>query len=383
MEELETFESPTTGGAETFDDMDFGEPSAEVSSPAEEHQEPAPIEQAEAMPGETDGTPGPDGTPPQAKPEVPAAPKAKTYKTKLGEQDIELPGDAKFTVPVDGKQVEVTFEDLKKDYAGRTEWNVRYQELANEKRGLESTKRDYETDRTQMRGQVTNIYRAVMDEKNPLKAFQLLAETMGAENPLQYAIEARNQIVQQYGQAEPEALKQHDIQAENEYLRQQANQARQGLQQTQNLQQLKSRMDGMLERVGAKSLEHIEALDKLHKEVLASPNYTPQQKEDPDFLGNLYVQRQRMDKVKASLDSLGSELDNKEAAIKHLSTVAEQNPDLSVDDLKDIAREVFWNKTAKSLSRKVQKTAAVKAQAPGFKLPKKEVLTFDDMDDDF
>jgi hypothetical protein len=97
------------------------EPKAEPKPEPKEEREvkPAGKDKADAEPEEKDGKPA--KAEPKAKPKV--------HKFKVGEEVRDLPGDAVIEVPVDGKNEEVTLEDLRSSYSGKQYYTRKLGEL--------------------------------------------------------------------------------------------------------------------------------------------------------------------------------------------------------------------------------------------------------------
>lgn len=127
-----------------------------------------------------------DGTP-----EKPAAdkPKAKVHKLKVGEALSDIPGDATFTIPVNGKKVEVPLQELVNDYNGRTEWHKRMSEA-------DQKSKDADHKVGKIESLVGNLVERAVTNKDPDAAFDFLAE-MTKQDP----VEMKSSILRQQFEA--------------------------------------------------------------------------------------------------------------------------------------------------------------------------------------
>jgi hypothetical protein len=69
----------------------------------------------------------------------------KPYRVKLGDKDVDLPADTKLQVTVDGKPAEVSLSDLASEFAGKTNWGKKYQELDTERKTFQAERQDLQT----------------------------------------------------------------------------------------------------------------------------------------------------------------------------------------------------------------------------------------------
>lgn len=120
----------------------------------------------------------------------PAAPKGvKTHKLKIGDQLQDIAGDATFTIPVNGKKVEVPLQDLVNDYNGKTEWHRRMSEA-------DQIKTDFTAKEQKINSLVGNLVERAVTQKDPDAAFDFLAE-MTKQDP----VEMKSNILRQQFEA--------------------------------------------------------------------------------------------------------------------------------------------------------------------------------------
>lgn len=164
----------------------------------EKAQKPKLVKEQKA-PKEAKGVDAPDPKDAKAKPagdetEKPAADKApvskaKVHKLKVGEALSDIPGDATFTIPVNGKKVEVPLQELVNDYNGRTEWHKRMSEADQKSKDADSKVGKIES-------LVGNLVERAVTNKDPDAAFDFLAE-MTKQDP----VEMKSNILRQQFEA--------------------------------------------------------------------------------------------------------------------------------------------------------------------------------------
>ncbi len=118
--------------------------------------------------GEEKTTNPPDKTAPVSK--------AKLYKIKLGENEIDFPDDATFPLKVGGQTVNVPLKDLASEYAGKTEWSRRFSDLDKEKKA-------FHTERSTLDNRVKRLYELAVTENKPDEAILYLADAVNAADP--------------------------------------------------------------------------------------------------------------------------------------------------------------------------------------------------------
>lgn len=95
----------------------------------------------------------------------------KSVKFKVGPRgrEVEIPMDAKITVPVNGKDEEVTLEELRKDYSGRTDWTRKYTDLDKDRQA-------FNADREQTEQDLSSILTKAYQDKDPAGAILQMAQ---------------------------------------------------------------------------------------------------------------------------------------------------------------------------------------------------------------
>lgn len=376
---METTEVLNTGSTVSFDDLDsMSSASESAPEPSQNEVTVEPAETTATAPTEAsaEGVPA-DGTAPVDASK--AAPAPKTFKVQVGDQAIDLRGDGSIQLPVNGKLETFKVQDLINEFSGKTDWSRKYQDLANEKKAFGTERQGLEQDKVQLKETVTHIYKTFMDDTDPQAAIEGLAEAMGANAPYQTWVTFRNQVFDAHqdaikdlatalGHENPDLvwkefkeklLPRKDVEGENKSFKRREETQRTMTEKTAAVQDIRGRIDKVCETYKVS----LEELNAVYQDCLKTGKFKPEDL-TPEKLGDAYREFNDREMVNGVLASLGAELDNRETAHRELSKVRAQNPDLTKEDLKEIAQEVFGNKTAKSLSRKVKKAEPTRAKLP-------------------
>ncbi len=99
-------------------------------------------------------------------------PKAHKFKSTSGEE-VKVSGDFITTVPVNGKDEEVSLQDLKSHYSGKVSWDRKFSELDREKK-------DHGAQVQQLNSTVDDLFKR--SKENPEDAYDFLAELTGQDS---------------------------------------------------------------------------------------------------------------------------------------------------------------------------------------------------------
>jgi hypothetical protein len=126
--------------------------------------------------GEGDKKPADKKSEPKPEPEKPKADaKPKSHKGRSGENQLTIPSDTVFGVPVDGKKEDVSFQELVDNYSGKQNYDRKYNDLARE---LKSHQESVKT----LNDNITQLFQNA--EKDPEEAWDWLAE-MTKQDPVE------------------------------------------------------------------------------------------------------------------------------------------------------------------------------------------------------
>lgn len=319
--------------------------------------------------------PKPKDKEPQAAQPKEGQPKPKIHKLKIGDQIMDVAGDATFTIPVAGKKEEVPLQDLVNDYNGRTEWHRRFSEV--DVREKEFSKQKESLDKL-----VSNVYEKV--QTDPDAAFDFLAE-MTKQDPIAMKEGMlRSQI---------EALLPLAAMSEEEreaYIKDQVRNWRDKLHESRT-KSYETEQKADEEALAKQQLMDIHGIDEARyakAEQVARDFLT---KQHPEFDGAvtkeqvLYVDRKLMawDVINNTVPHLVNHA-RYDSIVEDVVTDLLRHPELTPETLAKQLSEVFGeeDKALKNLGRKAATTAtASHAEAPADSRPRQEhsATFFDDM----
>jgi len=153
----------------------------------------------------------------------------KKLVAKYGEEILELNPESKLTHKVDGKDVEVSVQELLNHYSGHVAWDKRFQELDKDKKTWQN--KTNEVDKF-----VTDFFNLAMTPGKAIEAFQMLA-TATNQDPIKFTRDLRSSILQEhqkYASLTEDERKLLDIQEETHFYDRQRQQKQQEYQREQS-----------------------------------------------------------------------------------------------------------------------------------------------------
>lgn len=148
---------------------------------------------------------------------------AKILKFKAGEQALEVAEDAVIEWKVDGKLVPIKARELLDNYAGKTAWEKKFQETANERKALAQKNQEFEATKARQSKLVVDMYDKMKAGKL-LEAVQDLVELSGLSakgiDGREYTKQLRTMLREQFEATKdltPEQLRIKELEEEYEY----------------------------------------------------------------------------------------------------------------------------------------------------------------------
>jgi len=293
--------------------------------------------------------------------------KVKKIKALDGDEELNLSRELKVPVKVDGKSESVELQELINNYSGSVNWNKKFGELGQEKQ-----KFDARVDGVQK--SVRQVHDLVQQGKAQ-EAIEFIAETMGAD-PLEMWRNTVKQVEQQLHETEvlsEEERRVRDLQEELDYRKRRDAQASAKAAEQQEAQEIEHRVTEVQQKYGMDNESFVQTYDLILEAGAATEDDLT-----PEFVGQVYQDMQTKERVKSVIDHAVPELEDKDKAVLDLFQVALRDPDLTDQELKQIAAEVYGTESAKRLSRKVEKLQNKSEKT--VKNPMKDPVTFDDLD---
>lgn len=301
------------------------------------------------------------------------APAVKTLKVKAGDQDVELPVNVEIPVKINGQDAKVTLDELRNNYAGKTEWSRRFGELDRNEKKFTQTKDTFIT-------RAKDIL--ATSEKDGLAGLTRLAEIAG-HDPIKWRQDFLNNLMpdlEKYRDLTDDERNALEQQHQLEFYKQRDESHRKATEDQQAIKALETKVADLQQthqidqETFAKTFVALEELQQ--KGQLGEQWITP------EMVVEVAVAERRVDAVSATLKELNLNLSEaqQDQAIRDILEVAKSNADLSMDDLKDITKQVWGDQKAQTLSRKIAKTQSSERKSQKTPAnPQHEAISFDDL----
>jgi hypothetical protein len=293
----------------------------------------------------------------------------KALKIKSGDTELDLAEDALVPVKVDGKVTQVPLKDLLSEFSGKTDWTRKYQDLHNEKKSFYD-ERDTITNR------VNEFYRLSVEEKNPRLAIDLLAEAMGADPQEVWTnlMAPIKEAMKNAPQLSPEEIAVNETKEELEYYRRKEKMRKSEGEKARENEGLLSRIKETQEKLSMSPDQFKKSYDELVAE--ADKSGFDISALTPEMVGEYFQIVDRKSKIQGFVVEAYADSEKQSDIEMQLYDTWSKNPEFTLDDIKDIAGEVYGSKKAKA-SRLVERVKESKTKEKV--LPQHEPLSWDDL----
>lgn len=279
--------------------------------------------------------------------------KVKQYGT---DQEVDLDGSTELEVKVNGQIEKVPLRDVINNYSGK-------KHIAQELSKLRQEQQAFGKTADTLQGYINEITNSLLVEKDMQKFITSISEVMGAD-PAQ-AVDIAQEMMQS-------KFKEWSEQDENQRaisLRDAKLKALEETQQRQQQAQATSRHEAemlkkaheYMQQKGLSEEEYRElAKEVMEKNNIQSENLTPEAV--AEYHSNKLVEQEAgktQENILKILEDINPGLDetSKASAIDQLKAVKQFDETLSEKDLRDVAIEVWGNKKAKTLSKKLKRAS--------------------------
>lgn len=354
----------------SFDEMAALEDRDEEIKEKPKEEEPAPKEDKEQVKDEEEE---------EGKPEV------KSFSFKDGEKEVNIPRNSTVKIPVDGKEVEMSLQDVINKASGEVAVDRRFSELAKEKNQFKVERNQYEVDKNDLTSKVGSFVEAV-DRQDAMGAVHSLA-TLTGHNPIQLAQHFRNLMineVRKYDAMSPEEKIAFDNKQNSDYHKQ----INESLQSQNEIQQANMELTNSILRFQAKHGIDDAALVALYDEAEAKSIAI----ESAEDLERYHSEKLSLDRSSELISQVDPSLSEDEESLEIVKEFITKNPDLSDDDVIQAIKHAMGKeedqeaKQEKSLSDKIQdkqkkNQKGKKAAKPeeSFEDDEEEIVLFDDI----
>lgn len=294
-------------------------------------------------------------------------PRAKAHKFRSGEDEHSLSGDSVTVVTIDGKNEEVTLQELKSSYSGKVQYDRKFSDLAKERQAFEGQ-------RTSLNSMVENLLKKA--QTSPDEGFDFLAELAGKD-----PVEFKTDLIRKQ-RAEAQALAAMNDDEFESFLRERSLGWREKrLERTsdqEKAQKAKTEAEARLSEV--QTAYGIEADDwtKAHSEaakILDGKDPTPEQV--------VYASRWLSveDLIKTDFPELAKHAELSSIVNDVVSDML-RKPTLKLDQVRTILSEVWSEKPKTTATRRLSEKVRDEDDAPPSKPGKKspDAALWDDID---
>lgn len=300
----------------------------------------------------------------------------KTVKVKAGDQDLEIPNSAPVPVKINGKDSTVPLQELINNYSGKTNYDKKFNDLALEKKQVQNQKQELQ----EINNRVQQL--AEMFQSGDARfAMTSLVEALGGNGDewwgkLVSSIETQAQKLSELTPEQKEALKAKE---EADYYRKRLEQESKSKVQTKELGALKSRVETEKQRLGITHEQFEETYHEL-KGLMSEGKLKfsdPDKEFTPEYIGQYIEAKTRLTQIAGLTDIIPDA--KKEQATELLFTTWNSNPNFTVEDMKEIALELYGRPSKSTASKSLAEKVESKKGTSEPKFPQREPISFDDL----
>lgn len=315
---------------------------------------------------------------------------SKKILAQNGEESVELDPNTKFKHMVDGKEQEITLQEMLNREAGERTIAQRMGDLSTEKQNFKVEQSNFNAEKEELVGKVNSFVEAV-NNQDGLQAIESLANLTG-HNSIELRQHFKDLVVKDvkaYLEMTPEEQREFDIKQETAYYKQLSEVQNQNVEQQQTSMDLQNSILRFQAKHGIKDADLVALYDEAE-----AKSFEMQSAEDLERFYNEKLTQDRSSKLLSDVDpSLSEDTTNLET-VKEFIT---KNPDLSDEEVVQAIKEVIGevedttetkpkikeNSTSDKIKKKQAKNSkAKKITEQEFEVDddEDELLTFDDLD---
>jgi len=305
----------------------------------------------------------------------------KVVLTHKGQQ-IELDETATLKVRVDGKVQEVSIGDLKKDFAGRQVYEVKFDELHKERQVVQAEKMSLQDEKTEWKFKLETVDTELnkifeLAKTDSLKAYIQLCNMAGLKTKdqiVKYVEQAQN-VIGRLSQMTDEQKAALLDRIDNEQERWKLDKEKEKVTKIQKTSEFQNNLKTMLKTAGVDISEYLGAFDILQKkpEVFNGLDEDGIAKKVLDFV---FVDR-AYNRVEAGIKLVNPKLLSQDGFVERVVQLTATQKDFTPKDIADVVRAMVGSssKPAKKDSSAVSKKA--KTGTPGKKNSSVETSNID------
>lgn len=278
--------------------------------------------------------------------------KVKVYKAKVDGKSVDVPLNAEFAIPVDGKQTKVSIDELVRSYNGKVSWDKRFTALDKDRQTFSQERSAHEADKASLNQGLSQFFKLVQAKKGP-QAWSHLIKMAGLEG--QYSLaDLRREVYEQQVQLEkmtPEQRRAQEKAEEADYYRSEF----ENLTSAQKAQQAQAQAEQAFEQVlNSHSISRQQFGDyhgQLTQGGIHPDNITP------DLVVSYHQRIGAYKAIREAADKTDPSILKNEKLVSQLRDFKLANPDMTAKDIADVIRSWKGTKRAQVISDKVRQTA--------------------------
>lgn len=264
----------------------------------------------------------------------------KKVSAAFRDTNIDVPTDSVFKHKVEGKEVDVTLQELLNNYAGKVPYDKKFNELAK-------SRKEHEAEVKQINEYINN-FSTKLKNNDVLGALSYFAE-FGGMSPLEFKAKLQESMFpkfEQFRNMSEEQKKALALQEENEYLKSKQTSFAEQEARKQADAALESELRQVQESHGLEEADLVRLYDEL------AENYKGEI--TPKVISEYYVNLQAYEKTDKLLSEIDPSLVNNDTDVEKIAKAILENPEIPMEEWREIVQEAYGKpKKASSNSKKV------------------------------
>ncbi len=282
---------------------------------------------------------------------------AKVYKAKVDGKNVDVPLDAQFTVPVDGKQTKVSIDELVRSYNGKVSWDKRFTALDKDRQTFSQERSAHEADKASLNQGLSQFFKLVQAKKGP-QAWSHLIKMAGLEG--QYSLaDLRREVYEQQVQLEkmsPEQRKAQEAAEQAEYYKSEF----ENLTSAQKAQQAQAQAEQAFEQVLNSHSISRQQFGDYHSQLTQGGIHPDSI--TPDLVISYHQRIGAYKAIREAADKTDPSILKNEKLVSQLRDFKLANPDMEAKDIADVIRSWKGTKRAQVISDKVRTAKPISTQ---------------------
>lgn len=291
----------------------------------------------------------------------------KRLKLKHSDQEFDIPLDLEVPVKIDGKTENVTIQEALARYSQQKHLDKLFQDYKKDKSS-------FEAERSKMNKTIERVNDLLVNKKDIRGFIELVAEPLGLDASQVYQ-EMREKLEAQFEEAQalsPEERKAKSLEEELSYYRAKQEQAKQQKLQEQQMHNLESEVQSVLEASQMDKAAFVKAYDELVSLGFKAEDLTPKQ------IGAYHRNMQTISLIEQKLTEKNPELAKDPKTVEKLAELAIQTK-ASAEEIEAVIEELYASEADRKLAKKINKSMAKAVSQNPVKNPGKDPMFFDDI----